>query len=175
MTVFFSYSLMLVLTTIVGVLVLRYFTLAYIYDTLANMWSGSFTSLLGISFLLLAIGLFFAYRITKPFDKVIKSIKDDGYTPTEHDCKKCLSCYKQLIILTIIENAAGFFIGQTLGTIISILAGRHQFVPIQTTLILLQATSFGMLSAIITINGLDSQLSKFRQVLRIHSLENYKK
>ena len=128
MTVFISYSLMLVLTTIVGVLVLRYFTLAYIYDTLANMWSGSFTSLLGISFLLLAIGLFIAYRITKPFDKVIKSIKEQGYTPTEQDCKKCLSCYKKLIILTIIENAVGFFIGQTLGTIISILAGRHQFV-----------------------------------------------
>ena len=175
MTVFFSYSLMLVLTTIVGVLVLRYFTLAYIYDTLANMWSGSFTSLLGISFLLLAIGLFIAYRITKPFDKVIKSIKEQGYTPTEQDCKKCLSCYKKLIILTIIENAVGFFIGQTLGTIISILAGRHQFVPIQTVLILLQATSFGMLSAIITINGLDSQLSKFRQILRIHSLDKYKK
>jgi len=175
MTVFISYSLMLVLTTIFGALILRYYTLAYIYDTLANMWSGSFTALLGISFLLLGIGLFIANRISKPFDKIVKSIKTDGYIPTEQDCKTCLSCYKKLIILTIIENAAGFFIGQTLGTIISILAGRHQFVPMQTFLILLQATSFGTLSAIITINGLDSQLSKFRQVLRIHSLENYKK
>ncbi|MBO4507255.1 MAG: hypothetical protein J5747_01295 [Spirochaetaceae bacterium] len=175
MTVFISYSLMLMLTTLVGVLVLRYYTLAFIYDTLSNMWSGSFTALLGISFLLLAIGLIIANRILKPFDSIVKATKTDGYVPNNQDCKKCLSCYKKLIILTIVENAVGFFIGQTFGTVISILAGRHQFIPVQVTLITLQAIGFGMLSAIITINGLDSQFAKFRQVLRIHSLEKYKK
>lgn len=175
MTVFITYSLMLSLTTLFGAFILRYFTLAFIYDTLSGMWSGSFTALLGITFLLLAVGLLIARHISKPFDKIVKSINEKGYTPTEQDCRECLSCYKKLIILTIAENAIGFFIGQTLGTIISILAGRHQFIPIQTFLIILQAICFGMLSAIITINGLDSQLSKFRQVLRIHSLENYKK
>ena len=175
MTVFISYSLMLSLTTLLGAFILRYYTLAYIYDTLSNMWSGSFTALLGITCVLLGMALFAAKRITKPFDKVIISIREEDYTPTPEDCHTCLSCYKKLIILTIIVNTLGFFIGQTLGTIISILAGRHQYIPAQTVLILLQATAFGMISAIITINGLDSFLAKFRQVLRIHNLENYKK
>ncbi len=175
MTVFISYSLMLSLTTLLGAFILRYYTLAYIYDTLSNMWSGSFTALLGITCVLLGIALFIANRIAKPFDKVIKSIREENYTPSPQDCHTCLSCYKKLIILTIIVNTLGFLIGQTLGTIISILAGRHQYIPAQTVLILLQATAFGMISAIITINGLDSFLAKFRQVLRIHNLENYKK
>ena len=135
---------MLILTTLVGVLVLRYYTLAFIYDTLSGMWSGSFTALLGISFVLLALGLIIANRILKPFDSIVKATKTDGYIPTDQDCKKCLSCYKKLIILTIIENAVGFFIGQTCGTVISILAGRHQFIPVQVVLITLQAIGFGM-------------------------------
>ena len=175
MTVFLSYAILLSLVTLTSVLFLRYFALAFIYNTPQEMFIGGFAINMIVSVFLLVVVLIIAWFFCRPFDKTLKKIKEEKYSPTEDEIKKCLDTYRKLNILTISANFIGFFVGQVYMVWDGIRAGRAEYILIRAVLIVAQAVAFGGISCMSTVNGLDSLLAKPRQFLKIKSVGNLKK
>jgi len=175
MTVFLSYAILLSLVTLTSVLFLRFFALAFIYNTPEEMFIGGFAINMIVSVFLLVVVLVIAWFFCRPFDKTLKRIKEENYSPTEDEIKKCLDTYRKLNILTISANFIGFFVGQVYMVWDGIHAGRAEYIPVRVVLIVAQAVAFGGISCMSTVNGLDALLSKPRQLLKIQSVSNLKK
>ncbi|MDD7416674.1 MAG: HAMP domain-containing methyl-accepting chemotaxis protein [Treponemataceae bacterium] len=176
MNVFKSYILLLGFVTYSCVFLLRYFALSFIYHDLSRMWKGTgFVVTMMVTTLLLLIVFAIAFFVSRPFDKTLKAIKKENYIPNAEDTKKCLSCFKNLNIITIFANALGFFVGQVILEINGIVSNRREFIPDRVFFVIIQAVSFGLISAFTTMNGLDSLLARYREILKIRSLEGMKK
>ena len=140
------------------------------------MWKGTgFVVTMMVTTLLLLIVFTIAFFVSRPFDKTLKAIKKENYIPNAEDTKKCLSCFKNLNIITIFANALGFFVGQVILEINGIVSNRREFIPDRVFFVIIQAVSFGLISAFTTMNGLDSLLARYREILKVRSLEGMKK
>jgi len=175
MTVFITYCLLLVSINLVYVLGLRYFGLSFIYGEAHRMFGAGFITAVMLSLVLLLIFCIISYFITKPFDKTIKKIEKENYTPTETEIKKCIGTFKILNMLTLIAALLGFFVGQLVMIIRGVANGLYNSDLSRNILVLLQAIGFGAVAAISTINGLDHFLVPFREKLGLKSISNYKK
>ncbi|MBR5402267.1 MAG: hypothetical protein IK102_10730 [Treponema sp.] len=175
MTVFLSYAILLSIVTEVSVLFLRFFALDFIYNTPEEMFIGGFAINMIVSVVLLLVALIIAWFICRPFDKTLKKIKEENYSPDEDEIKKCLGTYRKLNILTISANFIGFFVGQVYIVWDGIRTGRADYILIRAILIVVQAVAFGGISCMSTVNGLDSILAKPRSLLKIQSVANLKK
>ena len=175
MTVFISYAILLSVVTLISVLFLRFFALDFIYNSVEEMFIGGFAINMIVSVFLLVIALTIAWFFCRPFDQTLKRIKNENYTPTEDETKKCLDTYRKLNILTISANFIGFFVGQVYIVWDGIRTGRADYILIRAILIVVQAVAFGGISCMSTVNGLDSILAKPRQLLKIQSVANLKK
>ena len=175
MTVFLSYTILLSVVTLTSVLFLRFFALDFIYNSPEEMFIGGFAINMIVSVFLLVIALTIAWFFCRPFDKTIKKIKEENYSPTEDETKKCLDTYRKLNILTITANFIGFFVGQVYIVWDGIRTGRAEYILVRAILIVVQAVAFGGISCMSTVNGLDAILAKPRQLLKIKSVANLKK
>ena len=175
MTVFLSYAILLSVVTVVSVLFLRFFALDFIYNSPEEMFIGGFAINMIVTVFLLLIALIIAWFYCRPFDKTLKKIKEEGYSPTEDETKKCLDTYRKLNILTISANFIGFFVGQVYIVWDGIRTGRADYILVRAILIVAQAVAFGGISCMSTVNGLDALLAKPRQFLKIQSVANLKK
>ena len=175
MTVFLSYTILLSVVTLTSVLFLRFFALDFIYNSPEEMFIGGFAINMIVSVFLLIIALTIAWFFCRPFDKTIKKIKEENYSPTEDETKKCLDTYRKLNILTITANFIGFFVGQVYIVWDGIRTGRAEYILVRAILIVVQAVAFGGISCMSTVNGLDAILAKPRQLLKIKSVANLKK
>ena len=175
MTVFLSYAVLLSVATEISVLFLRFFALDFIYNSPEEMFIGGFAINMIVSVFLLVIALVIAWFICRPFDQTLKRIKNENYSPTEDEIKKCLDTYRKLNILTITANFIGFFVGQVYIVWDGIRTGRADYILVRAILIVVQAVAFGGISCMSTVNGLDSILAKPRQLLKIQSVANLKK
>ncbi|MBO4640598.1 MAG: hypothetical protein J5710_12650 [Treponema sp.] len=175
MTVFLSYAILLSVVTVVSVLFLRFFALDFIYNSPEEMFIGGFAINMIVTVFLLLIALIIAWFYCRPFDKTLKKIKEEGYSPTEDETKKCLDTYRKLNILTISANFIGFFVGQVYIVWDGIRTGRADYILVRAILIVAQAVAFGGISCMSTVNGLDALLAKPRQYLKIQSVSNLKK
>ena len=154
---------------------MRFFALDFIYNTPEEMFIGGFAINMIVSVFLLVIALVIAWFFCRPFDKTLKRIKDENYSPTEEETKKCLDTYRKLNILTISANFIGFFVGQVYIVWDGIRTGRADYILLRAILIVVQAVAFGGISCMSTVNGLDALLAKPRQYLKIQSVDNLKK
>ncbi|MCR4789520.1 MAG: hypothetical protein K5839_00415, partial [Treponemataceae bacterium] len=176
MNVFKSYIMLLGVVTYSCVFLLRYFALSFIYHDLSGMWKGNgFVVTMIITTLLLLTVFVIAFFVSRPFDRTLKAIKKQNYVPSEKDTKKCLSCFKNLNMITIFANALGFFVGQVIIEINGIVNNGREFIPARVFFVITQAVSFGLISAFTTMNGLDSLLANFREILKVRSVEGMKK
>ena len=175
MTVFLSYAILLSVVTEISVLFLRFFALDFIYNSVEEMFIGGFAINMIVSVFLLVIALTIAWFFCRPFDQILKRIKNENYTPTEEETKKCLDTYRKLNILTISANFIGFFVGQVYIVWDGIRTGRADYILVRAILIVAQAVAFGGISCMSTVNGLDALLAKPRQLLKIQSVSNLKK
>lgn len=175
MNVFTTFVAFMAPSTFITFFLLRYYALAFIYFMPETMFSGSWISAFSVFIILALAAIIIAYFVTKPFNIIIKKIKEENYIPTLEETKTCLNCHKSLVILDITVITLGFFIGQIIVTYMAIKAGRHENDTVQTVLILAQAFSFGAMCALVTLKGLDSKLAEFRRLLRIKSLDDFPK
>lgn len=175
MTVFITYCTLLIGINLLYVLALRYFGLAFIYNEAYRMFGAGFVPAVLLSVILLLIFCIVAYFVTKPFDRTLKKIGEENYIPSQEEIGKCLGTFKVLNILTMIAALLGFFAGQLIMIIRGVKNGLYDADISRHTLVLLQATFFGAVAAISTINGLDHFLIPFREKLNLRSISEYKK
>lgn len=174
MSVFISFMSVLAPVTYICVMFLRWFALEFIYNAPQDMWSGCSTTLL-VTTALLAVATLIAKKMCSFFDRLIKKIKTEGYEPTHEEIDRSLGCYKNLMHLTLYAVVFGFFIGQIILVYIGIKFNGVEFYPSRVFFIIAQACGFGGICAVSTINAMDNHLARFRRLLKIRSLEEYKK
>ena len=173
MTVFATFTVVLLTVTYASVLTLRWFALEFIYNEIEAMWGGTLPNIM-VASLLLLIAVAIGYFISKPFDKVIKQIKAENRRATEEEILVCLKSYKGIIGLIIIANVIGFFVGQIIIVWLGIANGSNVYYFSRVFLVIAQAMSFGGISAITSIKVVDYLLIKKRQMLGISSTAGYK-
>ncbi len=173
MVVYLSYLVLFVPTVFISFLLLRFFSLSFIYDNIPDYFTGSFgTSMIVVVVLLIAC-LIISYKITRPFDKAVKEIQEGKLDISNDEKYACLKTYQNLNLATIIVNLIGFFFGQIIVTATSVVTGKISFVPLMHTIVVMQAVGFGMMGAIVVINGLDSVFAKYRKMLKIQSFDDF--
>ena len=169
-----SFSILFCSSILICVTGLRWCALEFIYNDTAVMWSDSMLTYL-VTFILLGLFLAIALKIIQPFDRTIKRIKTTGERASDAEIHICLLCYRKLNIVVTIANILGFFVGQLAVTLISYKVNGTPFLFSRFFLVIAQATGFGMVSCISTINGMDAVLSPMRRMLRVRSLKRHKK
>ncbi len=116
-----------------------------------------------------------AYFSTRDFDKTVKKMKSEpGYKPDYTVITKCLSCYKKLNITILIGNCIGFMIGQSMSTIVEAIKGINPINPYIFTLNLILSSCVGANNAIFQICKMNEIMGKYRLMLEIHTLDDYK-
>lgn len=176
MSVFSSYAVLMFIVTNVYAFLLRCFSLYFVYDTLQqDIGSSSLFVITLLTNIVLLLVLAIAYKILKPFDRVITRIKNDGEQATKEEVGSCLMSYKIMYILTVSANILGFVIGQFLAIMIPIIKGSVEFDLSRVCMIMLQAISFGMISVITTVYILNSLLTKPRELLNVQRFEGLEK
>ena len=169
MTVFATFFIVLFAVTYVSVLMLRWFALEFIYNDVAAMWGGTFLNIM-VATLLLFVAVGIGYFIAKPFDKIIKQLKEENRKATDDEISACLKSYRQLIALIIAANVIGFFVGQIIIVWIGIANGNNVYYFSRVFLVIAQAMGFGGVSAITAIKIVDYALIKKREMLGISSI-----
>ncbi|HAH62363.1 MAG TPA: hypothetical protein DCL73_09740 [Treponema sp.] len=115
------------------------------------------------------------YKITRPFDKVIKRVKSGGPDASPEEISASLWCYKRLTILTVAANLIGFVFGQIAMVILGLIRDGTEFSLSRVLLVVGQAFGFGYISAITTIYGINIKLAPMRGMLKVQSLDEHKK
>ena len=173
MTVFATFFIVLFAVTYISVLMLRWFALEFIYNDVAAMWGGMFLNIM-VATLLLFVAVAIGYFIAKPFDRIMKVLKEEKRKATQDEIGACVKSYKQLIALIIAANVIGFFVGQIIIVYIGIANGSNDYYLSRVILVVAQAMGFGGVSAITSIKLVDYMLIKKRQMLGISSIANIK-
>jgi len=174
MTVFLGYLSLFIPFVYLCVFFLRAFSLEFVYDDTATMWSRLDQTILITTVMALVI-IVVVYRITRPFDKVITKIKKQHLEPTPAEVDECLKCYRKLNIVTIITTLFGFVIGQIAMIIIGIANGTNEYQLSRVMMIMAQAVGYSIICATSIIYGLNIKLAPLRGLLKVRSLDGYKK
>lgn len=169
MSVFVIYSTILFFITFIHVIILRWFSLEYIYDNVSRMWSSPFSY--AITAVLLVVTIFISKFVSKPFDETLKTLEEQPHKATDEEIKTCLHSSKKLTRITLIANFLGFVVGQTFVIINGIAQGRYEFIPVRIFFIIAQAISFGGISAMTTINCTNRFLMHKLEKLNISSIK----
>ncbi len=173
MTVFATFTIILLVVTYASVLMLRWFALEFIYNDVAAMWGGTLPNIM-VASLLLLIAVAIGYFIAKPFDQIIKKIQNEERKATKEEIGICLKSYRGIILLIVIANIIGFFIGQIIIVYIGIANGSNVYYFSRVFLVIAQAMGFGGISAITAIKIVDYLLIKKREMLEIGSIVEFK-
>ena len=173
MTVFATFTIILLVVTYASVLMLRWFALEFIYNDVAAMWGGTLPNIM-VASLLLLIAVAIGYFIAKPFDQIIKKIQNEERKATKEEIGICLKSYRGIILLIVIANIIGFFIGQIIIVYIGIANGSNVYYFSRVFMVIAQAMGFGGISAITAIKIVDYLLIKKREMLEIGSIVEFK-
>ena len=173
MTVFATFTIILLVVTYASVLTLRWFALEFIYNDVAAMWGGTLPNIM-VASLLLLIAVAIGYFIAKPFDQIIKKIQNEERKATKEEIGICLKSYRGIILLIVIANIIGFFIGQIIIVYIGIANGSNVYYFSRVFMVIAQAMGFGGISAITAIKIVDYLLIKKREMLEIGSIVEFK-
>ncbi len=171
MSVFKKYLITFVPTIFIGVTVLRWYALEFVYRTPEKMWSGSPTTYI-TTLLLSFVVLGLVYYITKPFDNLIKKI-NEGYEPTTAERNAALGVYSKIKLITVIANLLGFFVGQIVVIIMEVSMGITEYNLTRIVFTVMQAVSVGSVSAFFTIFTFNEMISSQRELLKIRNVEGF--
>ncbi len=168
-----TFVIVLLAVTYAGVLLLRWFALEFIYNDAAAMWGGTLPNIM-VASLLLLIAVSIGYFVAKPFDQIVKKIQSEKRKATKDEIDICLKSYRRIILLVVIANIIGFFVGQIIIVFLGIANGKNVFYFSRVFLVIAQAVGFGGISAITSIKLVDYFLIKKREMLEIGSIVDFK-
>ena len=170
MSVFAIYSTVLFFISSIHVIILRWFSLEYVYDNPSRMWSSPFSFI--VTGLLLILTIIIAKFVSKPFDATLKALEEKQRKATDKEIKTCLHSAKNLTRITLTADFLGFGVGQTFVIINGIAQGRYEFIPVRVFFVIAQAISFGGISALSTINCTNRLLMHKLAKLNISSISS---
>jgi methyl-accepting chemotaxis protein len=174
MAVFGRYLSLFIPVVYLCVFFLRYFSLEFVYDDTATLWTRMDQTAI-LATVMASMVAVVVYFITRPFDRVVTRIKKEQSEATPEEVSRCLMCYKQLNVVTLVTCILGFIVGQIIMITIGVLNGRNAFQLSRIMMIMGQATGFGIICATLLTNGLNVQLAPMRRLLKVRSLDSLQK
>lgn len=156
---------------LVGVLMLRWYAMQFLYRTMEDFLPGLPVTL-GATVVMSIIAIILVKKATLPFDRILKKIPD-GYIPTDEDRESALKTTRKVNWVIIGLCIAGFFIGQIIVLAIEVSTGVREFHLLRIAFTIVQATIVGMTVAICIIFVYDELISPYRQVLEIHDYTRF--
>ena len=153
-----------------GFLLLRWFQLAFLYNTVERYFT-DIGPTLGIAFVFIIITSIFVYIKLKPFDAIIKRISSGGEKATLEEKKQCLKIQRDITKFMILVYCLGFYASQIAVSSINVILGITELSIINVMISVSQATTLGALFLLITLNIFSSFISKYKEMLEIQNMD----
>ena len=169
MSISIGFILSFVPVAISGSLLLRWFQLAFLYNTLDKYFSDIGITL-GVTVLLVIIASIIVCLKLKPFDAIVKRISSGGAKATTDEKIQCLKIQRTITKIMIVVYFLGFFVGQLAVSSIEVIVGVTELNIVNIMLAVAQATTLGALFLLITLNAFSSFISKYKKMLEIQDL-----
>ena len=169
MSISLGFILSFVPVAISGSLLLRWFQLAFLYNTLDKYFSDIGITL-GVTVLLVIIASIIVCLKLKPFDAIVKRISSGGAKATTDEKIQCLKIQRTITKIMIVVYFLGFFVGQLAVSSIEVIVGVTELNIVNIMLAVSQATTLGALFLLITLNAFSSFISKYKKMLEIQDL-----
>lgn len=153
-----------------GFLLLRWFQLAFLYNTVERYFT-DIGPTLGIAFVFIIFTSIFVYIKLKPFDAIIKRISSGGEKATLEEKKQCLKIQRDITKFMILVYCLGFYASQIAVSSINVILGITELSIINVMISVSQATTLGALFLLITLNIFSSFISKYKEMLEIQNMD----
>lgn len=169
LTVIGIYSILFTSSCFFEVFFLSWIQYFYLHRIPEQWGKGSIVTVL-TSIIIAIIVLTIANKIVRPFDKLLKRIKKEGYEATDDEKNMVLNITKKLNKLSIIAISIGFFVGNSIITVTKLVQGVYPFEASRIIWIVLQSCIFGALAAVYVVLALDAFLAEHRKLVHIHNI-----
>lgn len=170
MSIFASYIGLFVSSTYIGVALLSWFQMNYLHLRPEAYLPGLPLTMI-ITTVLIIIDAVIIYLITKPFERVVRRIKNGGMQATDVEKAAALKTYKRMNTVTIIITIVGFIFGQGITTTIKVMKGTLPAEFPRIAFAMVQGTIYGAMAAMYTVLVMNEKFAEYRKLLKIHKLE----
>ena len=169
MSIFAGIILFFIPSAFGGVLIMRVFARNFLYHK--PFWAG-ITPTIMVTFFMLLVSTIIVYKLTKPFDTVLKRVKAGGEKPSDDEKKKCIASYNSIRLLIFIVHFVGFLGGQVGVALLEIALGKMTFNLSFIITLSLHAISVAAVFSLMTLYGFDSLVcAPARELLEIRTVE----
>ena len=152
---------------------MRVFARNFLYHK--PFWEGIGPTL-GVTFFMLIISSIIAYKLTKPFDTVLKRLKNGGEKPSHEEKIKCISSYNKIKLLIFVVHFVGFLGGQVGVALIDMATGKTQLAPLGLTILSLHSISVAAVFSLMTLYSFDELIcAPARELLEIRDVKGFEK
>lgn len=172
MSIFFSFFLLLFSTSLAAYLLIRWNDCIYLYNEASSSFFVDIIPSLSIFIVFVLIAVIISYYLIRPFDEVVKRIKNGGEPPSRDEKSQCLGVYRKVVVLLFAINFLGFFVGQIIIAFFRTDENVITSLPHSIMSIVL-ATSIGAMAAGVEMLGFNEILVPFRRMLQIHTVESF--
>lgn len=169
LTVIGIYSILFTSSCFFEVFFLSWIQYFYLHR-IPEQWGKGLLVTVLTSIIIAIIVLTIANKIVRPFDKLLKRIKKEGYEATDDEKNMVLNITKKLNKLSIIAISIGFFVGNSIITVTKLVQGVYPFEASRIIWIVLQSCIFGALAAVYVVLALDAFLAEHRKLVHIHNI-----
>jgi len=170
MSIIFGFLISFVPVALAGSLLLRWFQLAFLYNTL-DRYFADIAPTLGVTVVLMIISSIIVCLKLKPFDSIVNRISSGGAKATKEEKIQCLKIQRSVTKIMIIVYFLGFFVGQIAVSSIEVIIGATELNILNIMISVSQATTLGALFLLITLNVFASFISKYKKLLEIQEIE----
>lgn len=174
MSIIVGFIISFVPVALAGSLLLRWFQLSFLYNTLDKYFSDIGITLCVTIFLLLLFLIIIILKL-RPFQSVVKRIQSGGEKASFEEKKQCIKILNSINKILIICYFIGFFVGQLAVSIIEVLTGVTSFNLVNILMSTSQATTLGGLFLLITVYSFSGFISKYKTMLEIHEMDSFEK
>lgn len=170
MSIYSIYLSLFVSSSYLGVALLSWTQLKYLHFRAADYLPG-LPLTMGIATVLIIVDAVIVFFYAKPFDNLVKRIKNGGAPATTEEKEEALKTYKKMNKVTIISTIVGFVFGNGITILIKVLKGVLPRDPTRITFAMVQAVIFGAMASMYTVLVMNEKFAKYRKLLKIHKID----
>ena len=173
MTIFLGIISFFITSAFGGVLLMRLFARRFLYHE--PFWAGIGVTLI-VSLCLLAVSAVIVFKITRPFDNVLKRVKAGGQKPSMEEKLKCVASYNSIRLVIFIVHFFSFLAGQVGVAVIDSLIGRVPLKPATLCLLAAHSIAVGGILSLFSLYCFDELIcAPARELLEIRDVDGFEK
>lgn len=169
MNIFSRWASKFYVNSLIGVLFVSWYQKMYIHGNV-DTFASSLPLILGATTGAAVLVALLMYKIIKPFDDIVKKERNNPGSVTQQDKETVFKTAKKMNYITIAAIMFCFLACNMIILCISMAKGKIPVVPSRIFFIIVQSLAAGAIDSLYCVFVLDSDISKYRKILHIHSL-----